>query len=352
MLRSSLTSLLIFGLLTASLSFAAEKNPSTGLTKKHGPWMIMVCSFTVYNTEGAVGPEYEKVVEEQRKNGEKAAKSLIVELEKQGLPAFFYKKDDQVEEVPTRDRLGQQRTRKIKSQHGQMCVLAGNFDSFDDPKGQEWLQKLKVMKPKALKDGVFQAKSDKVGPLGGAFMTVNPLISPAELAELERKRDPLLKRLNSGSEYSLVKNPGKYTLIVASFKGKSQGIAMSASREEVRRKVTTFDRKLETDVSLDKAGYEAWSMAKAMRGQNQEAYVYHDRDRSIVTLGSFDDPEDPRLHKLVERMKARYITNPKTGKQEMTCEMVSLPARNPNDPPEKFWLLDPNPMIMPVPRLK
>ena len=183
-------------------------------------------------------------------------------------------------------------------------------------------------------------------------MTVNPLLSPEELATMEQKRDPLLKRLNSGSEYNLLKNPGKYTLVVASFYGKSQGVAMNASKEEVNRKMFAFDKKLESSASLDKAGYEAWSMAKVMRNQNQEAYVYHDRDRSIVTLGSFDQKDDPRLLKLASNLSAKYQTDPKTGKQLMVCEMVSIPNPNPNQPPEKLWLIDPEPKSIPVPRLK
>ena len=353
--RQTLRAVLVLGLITCTLTSllsAAEQKSQSGLSKKNGPWMIMACSFTVYNAEGGVGPEYRKIAEEQRQNGEKAARELVVELGKLGLPAFIYQKEDEVEEVRTTDRFGQARIRKIRSQHGQTCVLAGNFDSYDDPKAQEWLKKLKVMRPKSLKDGQFQAHSEKFGPMGGAFMTVNPLISPEELANLERSRDPLIKRLNSGSEYSLLKNPGKYTLILASFKGKAQEVAMSAPKEEINRKILSFDKKLATDVSLDKAGYEAWSMAKTLRNQKQEAYVYHDRDRSIVTLGSFESPDDPHLLRLVEKMKARYIADPKTGRQNLTCEFVSNPARDSGLPPEKIWLIDPNPLIMPVPKLK
>lgn len=313
----------------------------------------MACSFTVYNPEGGYGPEYRKIIEEQRANGEKAAEELVSELGKKlKLDAYVYQMDDKIEEVETSDRFGQSRVRKIKSNHGQTCVLAGNFDSYDDPKAQELLKKIKRMRPKALEKGTFQAQSSEFGPMGGAFMTVNPLISSEELAELERKRDPLLKRLNSGSEYSLLKNPGRYTLIVATFKGKQLGVSMSSPKDELDRKILSFDNKLKVDMSLDKASYEAWSMAKTMRNQDKEAYVYHDRDRSVVTMGSFETPDDPRLLRLAESLKARYITDPQTGKQQLTCEMVSLPASKRDAPPEKFWLLDPNPLIMPVPRLR
>ncbi len=355
--RQTFVALLVLSLVISSSTFfgeAAERNSSSsGLTKKHGPWMIMACSFTVYNAEGGVGPDYQKIVEEQRANGEKAARELVVELKKKlNLDAFVYEMEDKVEEVRTTDRFGQSRVRKIKSNHGQTCVLAGNFDSFDDPKAQEILKKLKVMRPKCLENGTFQAHSKEFGPMGNAFMTVNPLISPEELVTLERKRDPLIKRLNSGSEYSLLKNPGKYTLIMATFKGRSAGVAMNASKDEISRKINKFDIKLETDATLDKAGYEAWSMAKTLRSQNKEAWVYHDRDKSIVTLGSFNSPDDPKLLRIAEEHKARYETDPKTGKQFLTCQMVSIPGKSEKAPPEKFWLIDPEPYVMPVPRLK
>ncbi|MCA9093735.1 MAG: hypothetical protein KDA68_09630 [Planctomycetaceae bacterium] len=356
--RQTFVALLVLSLVISSSTFfveAAERNSSNsrGLTKKNGPWMIMACSFTVYNAEGGIGPDYQKIVEEQRANGEKAARELVVELKKKlNLDAFVYEMEDKVEEIRTTDRFGQSRVRKIKSNHGQTCVLAGNFDSYDDPKAQEILKKLKVMRPKCLDKGTFQAHSKEFGPMGNAFMTVNPLISPEELVTLERQRDPLIKRLNSGSEYSLLRNPGKYTLILASFKGRSTGVAMSASKEEISSKINKFDNKLMSDATLDKAGYEAWSMAKTLRNQNKEAWVYHDRDKSIVTYGSFDSPDDPKLLKIAEKFKARYETDPATGRQFLTCQMVSTPGKNANAPPEKVWLIDPEPYVMPVPRLR
>lgn len=356
--RQTFTALLVLSLILCTSTFssnAAERNSthSSGLTKKNGPWMIMACSFTVYNTDGGVGPEFRKIAEEQKANGEKAARELVIELKKKlKIDAYVFQMEDKTEEVRTTDRFGQSRVRKIKSNHGQTCVLCGNFDSYDDPNAQEILKKLKAMRPKCLENGTFQAHSKEFGPMGNAFMTVNPMISPEELALMERKRDPLIKRLNSGSEYSLLRNPGKYTLIVASFKGRSTGISMSAPQDEISRKISKFDQRLETDVSLDKAGYEAWSMAKTLRSQRQEAWVYHDRDQSIVTLGSFDSPDDPRLLRIAERLKARYVTDPATGKQQLSCEMVSVPSDNPNTPPQKFWLLDPEPRVLPVPQIR
>ena len=114
--------------------------------------------------------------------------------------------------------------------------------------------------------------------LNKAFMTRNPMLPAEELAR--KHRDPLIVKLNSNVDHSLFENKGKYTLIVASFYG--QSMVKPAKFEQ-------FDRMLsnKSKISLDNAARESWELMTTMRNQGIEAFVYHERFRSIVTVGAF-----------------------------------------------------------------
>src|SRR5690606_27088297 len=120
----------------------------------------------------------------------------------------------------TRDRLGQPVRRKNLRQVRSLCVIAGNYPSFEDDIAQNTLKWLKAYEPNCLKTGVtFRPTPGRQKPLSGAFLTVNPLLSPEEVAS--KNPDKLLRRLNSGVRHSLADNQGKYTLMIAHFGGKT-----------------------------------------------------------------------------------------------------------------------------------
>ena len=62
---------------------------------------------------------------------------------------------------------------------------------------------------------------------------------------------------------------------------------------ELAQRIQAFDQKLKETVKLakysplDTAGRQAWELVNVMRAQGIEAYVYHDRYKSIVTVGAF-----------------------------------------------------------------
>ena len=69
----------------------AIRGKDYGLTAKHGPWMIMVTSLWG-NTP------------EQEQQAEKAAKELVFQLRKKGIPAYVYRQDDKIEKIESTDR--------------------------------------------------------------------------------------------------------------------------------------------------------------------------------------------------------------------------------------------------------
>ncbi|MFO1020254.1 MAG: hypothetical protein U0903_06110 [Planctomycetales bacterium] len=329
--------------LRTSAAEPAEEQPKSveKLTKEHGPWMIMVCSFTVSNFEHEA---------EQRANADKAARELVRDLRAKKIPAFLYSQDELESNTSGFDRAGRKVHLKMKERTKQLCVLAGNYPSFESREAQDMLKKIKKMNPPCLKNAEFFRTPSRQTPLSGAFLTVNPMLTPQEVANMERKSDPLLIKLNSGGDYSLFRNPGKYTLVVATFLGQSQTLAMNTSAEDAVRKTAVFDAKLKSP-SLDKAGEDAWALAETMRSQKLDAYVYHDRYQSVVTVGSFDRADDPRMIQWAKKFGAKTVMHPQTKKEVLMCETIKSAGRT-NNAPDRTWLMDPEPRPMEVPHLK
>jgi hypothetical protein len=305
----------------------AIKGKRYSLSKQHGPWMIMVTT---------MGGQ----TREQHEKAQKAADDLVFELRELGIPAYVYALESKVERVSTLNRMGQEDTRIYAAQRSDIGVLAGNYGDTEDGVAQKTLAYLKTYRPKTLQKAGFKLADKGPGPFNKAFLTTNPMLSQEEVARIAQSKDPLLARLNSGVEFSLTSNPGKFSLIVASFYGSSQ---IKPTR------FAEFDKKLATNVSLDNAGHEAWQLARAMRQQGIEAYVFHDRYRSIVTVGAYATKKDAALLKQRDSFKAKYKKNPETGKDVLVAESIQIGGGN-GKLPLKNWVMDPDPQPVEVPR--
>lgn len=274
------------------------------LTEQNGPWMIMACSFTG-----------ERAVEQ--------AKELALELRKRyKLPAYVYeKKFDVGKDIEGRgvDEFG--RPRRMKLQRGvaevnEIAVLVGDYPTVDDPEAQEILRKVKFCEPDCLatKDGKKTTRSlagfrwlqtavlsddnpkKKKGPMGHAFVTTNPMLPPDYY--VPKGLDPLVVKANEGVEHSLLDCPGKYTVQVAHFTGR-----VITDQREIAR----IEQGKEIDSQLAKAAYMANELTKALRMKGYEAYEFHDRYASIVTVGSFNSTGQPGANGVTEidpRIKA------------------------------------------------
>ncbi len=85
--------------------------------------------------------------------------------------------------------------------------------------------------------------------------------------------------------YSLLDCPGKYTVQVATFKGK-----VIIKQNEIR--AIEDGKPMESELAA--AAKKADSLTRALRMKGYEAYQFHDRYASIVTVGSFDSVGTPR----------------------------------------------------------
>jgi hypothetical protein len=303
---------------------------------------------------------------------EQAASELVYELRKHKIPAYTFSLDSKVETVETVDRLGEPDKRIYAAQWGSVCVLAGNYESIDASESNSnasarksaeiaraTLKWLKEFEPEFLSGGKangiglvslenggnYRVTPGQQGPLAGAFFTTNPLRSAEDLRAISPERIDLLTKLNAGGDCSLYENKAKYTLIVASFFGSSATIGGSRTASEEFNQVTA------TKEPLVQAAQDAWELARYMRQLKFDAYVWHDQYKSVVTVGSFDTTDDPRIATAIETYRAKMKAHAETKEPVLTAEFITLPLKpTAKDPVQKRWIFDPEPRLMKAPK--
>ncbi len=264
----------------------ADPNGDYTLTEENGPWLVLAASF---NGEEA----------------EREARDLVLELRRgYGLPAYYYGMTFQMEAAnPGRglDQYGSKiRRRYQRGNHvREHAVLVGEFPSLDDPTAQKLLKRIKQLQPEALatEEGESTSQSlakirqlqnyvrEKIGndtqkgPMSHAFLTRNPLL-PKEYFVPQGVDDDIAK-WNEKLEYSLMKCPGKFSIRVATFRGRS---SLRKATDEIKEEGI---RKATNDEPLVVAGRNAHLMTVALREKGWEAYEFHDRHESYVAIGSF-----------------------------------------------------------------
>jgi|YNPMSStandDraft_1061717.scaffolds.fasta_scaffold14906_4 hypothetical protein len=256
----------------------ADPNKDYWLSEENGPWMIMACSFS--------GDQ-----------AERQARELVLELRKRyKLPAYMYEKTFDLKS----DSAGS--PRRYRYQQGErvreVAVLVGDFPAVDDPRAQEILQKIKCYRPTSLEPQGEKSTSltlaalrsiqqslltddnekKQKGPMRHAFLTTNPLLPDEYFAP--RGVDKFILALNEGYEYNLLNCPGRYSVQVAHFTG--EVILDQREIQAIERGEKTFRG------SLAEAARKAHELTLALRQKGYEAYEFHDRGASIVTIGSFD----------------------------------------------------------------
>ena len=197
----------------------------------------------------------------------------------------------------------------------EVAVLVGDFASYDDPRGQKMLTKIKSLRPETLTSGKATSRSFSdfrrmigmegtagKGPMHMAFVIPNPLL-PEEFFSRPEVDDFVLE-MNSGVENSLLDCQGRYSVRVALFTGAG-----------------TFDQKaieagdnLELESRLVEAAETAHRLTDSLRRRGFEAWEFHDRESSMVCVGTFQQltvpgPDGrqvihPGIAKVVEKLGA------------------------------------------------
>ena len=262
------------------------------LKPENGPWLIFAHSF-----EGESAKE--------------SAQTLAQEIQRDlGLAAFLLeKKFDYSAPVPGSGirEDGSQKIMKYRDAKvvDGYAVLVGEFDSLEHPSVSPTLERVKSYQAKSLmeedttaggakeqgnEENIKRAKKwlsslskdKKAGPMSGAFMTRNPLL-PIEFfqsPELEKFVYDM-NRQPGYNEHSLLDCKGKYSVRVITFRGDSELLSWGQGGKEGAGGG-------EGGSALEQAAERAYIVMKALRAAGYEAYQFHDRDQSIVTVGGFD----------------------------------------------------------------
>ena len=225
-----------FGRLFDTARVDADPQKPYLLQESNGPWLIVACSFS--------GP-----------NAEQQAHDLTLELrQRYNVEAYVHKKEFKLDDPnggreanpldPAAVRWKYKKFNRSTAEIDEVAVLVGNYRSIDEPAAHETLKTLKFAQPDCLKveDGKATSRSlaslrtiqEKIqenflpgdsekklpGPMGHAFLTTNPMLPPDYYAP-KNGIDELELRMNKDVTHSLLDCPGKYTVQVAHFMGKT-----------------------------------------------------------------------------------------------------------------------------------
>jgi hypothetical protein len=264
----------------------AKADKEYKLTEDNGPWLILAATF-------------------EDTDAQQKANALALELrQKYRLKAYIHStKFDYTKSVEGSgfDEFGNPKRMKYRDDRAfdGYAVLVGDFSSIESPDLEEAKNTLKYANPQVLggdgdprstnfdtaskwiaglRRSISQKEGEKNGQKRGPmrpFVTRNPLL-PDDFFQ-PPKIDDFLRKLNKDVEHSLLECPGRFTVKIATFRG-NEGVAMGNTKEE----------ELKISDGLDRAAEMANLAAATLRNEGVEAFVYHDRTSSIVTIGSFD----------------------------------------------------------------
>ncbi|MHC5542996.1 hypothetical protein ACYOEI_32645, partial [Singulisphaera rosea] len=290
------------------------------LTKEAGPFMVMARPFR--------GP-----------GSEQQALALVLELRRDyNLPAYIlrlkdFPRNSNIWGVPPTAERAAARSRltppeKFRSTD-EAVVLVGNEKTL---KGSEvLLHKVKKIKPKCLENmkeshswGEALGRTFVREGLKQAIRTTNPFVPVQDI--FPGKQDPLIAQMNQGPR-SIFNCPGRYSLQIAEFTGRSKIFSGSAALNIDMNQSLGGSQALGRS-PLATAAEDAERLASKIskdpmvKTTGQQAYVYHDRTSSKVLIGSFNSPTDPNAAALRDNLlrQASALSSPeKTG-------MVIVPA--------------------------
>jgi hypothetical protein len=367
-----------------SFGLSADK-PNDALTIKaeHGPWLIMAMSFHGNDAKAKA----EQLASELRKDHKLQAYCLNKRFD------FTNRLEGAGFDEEGRERKMKYRDPKVIDSY---AVLIGDFDSIDSPAIKDTLAKVKKIVPRAVPktDASIDAKTNSVDvhsyrnylrkvlpsadgatassttkpPMGNAFITRNPLL-PAEYYKAP-ELDKFVKTINEEkglSDHSLLDCQGKFSVRVAVFRGDevTESWGRQANGLNDQNKIS----------QLDIAAERAMLTTKALRRAGYEAYQYHDRTQSYVTIGSFNElgsvdknnrfVYDNRIQEIINRFGAtKKITQTQFGTSQTPTllfdlvDQKTIPEFNTRDSKELgTWLskysvaFDLKPAPMAVPRM-
>jgi hypothetical protein len=283
------------------------------ITQEAGPWAICVISYT-----GDTAFTFsEDMVSELRRDFK--------------LPGYFYnrsqverKEESEYEEALRAKRwefyrqYGVQEPLKQtvhfkKPQHieDQYAVMIGGYKDMESARRSlDEMRKFKNMPSARLLHQVMGPDKDgksgyfPVSPFLTAFVCPNPTVpKPKEQPQAKQEEFETsyrqLQELNGGEPFSLLKCPGKWTLVVKVYQ--SPTILQTQHNQG-----GLFDRMTghKGEDYLSAAVKQAHQLTDILRNKqlNFESYVLHAPTMSMVCVGSFSDEKDPRMAEMANTL--------------------------------------------------
>ncbi|MFO0846421.1 MAG: hypothetical protein U0797_29310 [Gemmataceae bacterium] len=316
----------------ATPAAARPANPYP-VSAEAGAWMICAASYI-----GPDGPELSRQVAQHLR-------------ERHKLAAFIYNRGDeerrrQEEEYQALQKQypGVKVPKKVYRVQDQYAVLVGGFKDFDH--ASAYLPKLKQLPAPELRlDGGKSpyelmtyhetdpetkkpvARAARLHPFANAMVVHNPAV-PNEKAN-KPKWDPFWKKLNENEEYSLLKNPKPYTLVVKEYLGARviQGQQKDSGGGFLAALGLGGGKEGE---ALDAGAQQAHELAKFLRQPSLgfTAWVLHTRYSSVVCVGGFDGPGDGECQRL-QRQIANLRFNAKNGVDPIGLMPTPMPVEVP-----------------------
>jgi len=325
----------------------ADPAKSYPLDDGNGPWVVMAMTFS--------GPY-----------ADDQARELVHELRSRyKLAAYTHRMhfDHTKDEAGKSGKASPRKVRYRLNEMNEIAVLVGDYPSVDDRAAQKTLEKLKFAQPECLdlekraKEGKPDSRTlgrlrmiqqavlpessarKKRGPMGNAFITTNPLL-PDEYF-VPKGVDKLVLEMNAPVKFSLLDCPGKYTVKVATFTGRV--VIDQKLIEQIEKKGKVFDSQLAD------AADKAHRLTMALRQKGYEAYEFHDRYASMVTIGSFNSVGTPRADGKIEINPQAHAIMQTFGADRKTVPgQVAAQVGNPKF--EAGIALDIQPMLVEVPK--
>ncbi|GHT16896.1 hypothetical protein FACS1894189_1750 [Planctomycetales bacterium] len=275
----------------------ADPNKEYRLSETDGPWLILVTSFA--------GP-----------TGQQDANALVFDLRKNHkLNAFQYEKTFVHDINKDFERVQNPLSRNVKKYQTQgsvqeYVVVVGNFQSMDEKSFKETLEKVKKCNPASLKPNPM-LKRQPTEPFIRAFGCANPLLPP------ENQRgtvDKFIESINIKRPYTLLRNPRRYTVQIATFTG--HVVIKQDEINAIENGKQQFSKRKVSELELGEKA--AVKLCQTLRDQGIEAYEFHDRYASIVTVGSFDsygrkypnglEEMDPQILQIIQRYQGKPVS--------------------------------------------
>ncbi len=308
-----------------NMSGKSEPPSKYELKPEHGPWLVFAMSFDGFNAKS----QAEQLATELRRDFNLSAYCMTKKLDfTQPVAGAGIDPNGNNRKMKFRDK-------KIVEGY---AVLVGDFDSIDSTGITETLAKVKRIKPKALAatDALEQDASkndtvpvhswrdflktkyestEKLGPMSNAFTTRNPML-PEDYYKTPEV-DKFVKKLNeekAHSEFNLLGCPGKFTVRVAVFSGEDRAVGGWGGANN--RANNDAQKVSQLEIAAERAALAT----RALRRAGYEAYQFHDRTQSIVTVGSFNE-----LGKNDQRN--RFIYDPNIQEIAIRFGATSQPTR-------------------------